>query len=62
MRPGGLIVLDNVFLGGRVLDPAFQEPHHVAMRELNNFVRSDPRVEAVMIPVRDGMTIARRLG
>jgi caffeoyl-CoA O-methyltransferase len=61
MRPGGLIVLDNVFLGGRVLDPAFQEPHHRAMRELNNFVRSDPRVEAVMIPVRDGMTIARRL-
>jgi caffeoyl-CoA O-methyltransferase len=62
LRPGGLIVLDNVFLGGRVLDPAFQEPHHLAMRQLNDFVRGDPRVEAVMIPVRDGMTIARRRG
>ncbi|WP_052390325.1 class I SAM-dependent methyltransferase [Streptomyces sp. NRRL B-24484] len=60
LRPGGLIVLDNVFLGGRVLDPAFTEPAHRAMRDLNALVASDPRVDAVMLPVRDGVTLARK--
>ncbi len=60
LRPGGLIVLDNVFLGGRVLDPAFDGADHRAVRELNAFVAADPRVEAVMLPLRDGVTVARR--
>lgn len=60
LRPGGLIVLDNVFLGGRVLDPAFDGPDHRAIRELNAFVAADPRVEAVVLPLRDGVTVARR--
>ncbi|MGF1427631.1 DUF2218 domain-containing protein [Kitasatospora sp. LaBMicrA B282] len=60
LRPGGLVVLDNVFLGGRVLDPAYQEADHVAMRELNDFIAGDERVESVMLPVRDGVTLARR--
>ncbi|WP_248963558.1 DUF2218 domain-containing protein [Sphaerisporangium perillae] len=60
LRPGGLVVLDNVFLGGRVLDPAYQEEHHVAMRRLNDAIVADDRVESVMLPVRDGVTIARR--
>lgn len=60
LRPGGLIVLDNVFLGGRVLDPAFDGPDHRAIRELNAFVAADPRVEAVMLPLRDGVTVARK--
>jgi predicted O-methyltransferase YrrM len=60
LRPGGLVVLDNVFLGGRVLDPAYQEEHHLAMRQLNDLIAADERVDAVMLPVRDGVTIARR--
>ncbi|MFC6085775.1 DUF2218 domain-containing protein [Sphaerisporangium aureirubrum] len=60
LRPGGLAVLDNVFLGGRVLDPAFQEEHHVAMRDLNDLIVTDDRVESVMLPVRDGVTIVRK--
>ncbi|MEU2156483.1 DUF2218 domain-containing protein [Streptomyces sp. NPDC019396] len=60
LRPGGLVVLDNVFLGGRVLDPAYQEERHVAMRRLNDLIAADERVDAVMLPVRDGVTIARR--
>ncbi|WP_308406076.1 DUF2218 domain-containing protein [Streptomyces naphthomycinicus] len=60
LRPGGLVVLDNVFLGGRVLDPAYQEGRHLAMRRLNDLIASDERVDAVMLPVRDGVTIARR--
>ncbi|MFG3021958.1 DUF2218 domain-containing protein [Streptomyces sp. NPDC048254] len=58
--PGGLVVLDNVFLGGRVLDPAYQEEHHLAMRRLNDLIAVDERVDSVMLPVRDGVTIARR--
>ncbi|MEV8535169.1 DUF2218 domain-containing protein [Streptomyces sp. NPDC051211] len=60
LRPGGLVVLDNVFLGGRVLDPAYQEEHHLAMRRLNELIKTDERVDSVMLPVRDGVTIARR--
>ncbi|MFI9274422.1 O-methyltransferase [Kitasatospora sp. NPDC052896] len=60
LRPGGLVVLDNVFLGGRVLDPAYQEEHHLAMRRLNDFIAADDRVDAVMLPVRDGVTLARK--
>ncbi|MER6047202.1 hypothetical protein ABT168_06980 [Streptomyces sp. NPDC001793] len=60
LRPGGLAVLDNVFLGGRVFGPAYQEERHVAMRGLNDFIAGDERVESVMLPVRDGVTIARR--
>ncbi|MET8139084.1 DUF2218 domain-containing protein [Sphaerisporangium sp. NPDC005288] len=61
LRPGGLVVLDNVFLGGRVVDPAYEEEHHVAVRALNDAIVADDRVESVMLSVRDGVTIARRL-
>ncbi|MEU7895109.1 DUF2218 domain-containing protein [Nonomuraea sp. NPDC049152] len=57
---GGLIVLDNVFQGGRVFDPAFQGDNHVAMRRLNEMVVADDRVESVMLPVRDGVTLVRK--
>lgn len=60
LRPGGLIALDNVLLGGRVLDPAYQEEHHQAMRRLNDRIAADERVDAVMLTVRDGLTLARR--
>ncbi|MEU8975143.1 DUF2218 domain-containing protein [Streptomyces monashensis] len=60
LRPGGLVVLDNVFLGGRVLDPAYQEARHLAMRGLNDMITRDERVHSVMLPVRDGVTIAQR--
>lgn len=60
LRPGGLIALDNVLLGGRVLDPAYQEEHHQAMRRLNDLIAADERVEAIMLGVRDGLTLARK--
>ncbi|MEV6763488.1 DUF2218 domain-containing protein [Streptomyces sp. NPDC051105] len=60
LRPGGLVVLDNVFLGGRVLDPAYQREDHLAVRRLNDLIAIDERVDSVMLPVRDGVTIARR--
>lgn len=58
--PGGLLVLDNVFLGGRVLDPAFQGDDHRAMRRVNEALAHDERLDVVMLPVRDGVTLARK--
>ncbi|WP_250035406.1 O-methyltransferase [Paractinoplanes maris] len=60
LRPGGLMVLDNVLRGGRVLDPE-HEPD-VVVRDLNNRIVSDDRVESVMLPVRDGVTLVRKRG
>jgi len=62
LTPGGLVVVDNVFQGGRVFDPAFQGDAQVAVRRLNETIARDSRVESVMLPVRDGITIARRIG
>ncbi len=47
MRPGGLIVADNVLRHGRVLDAQTDDPSVTGMREFNDRVASDPRVEAV---------------
>ncbi len=60
LRPGGLVVLDNVLLGGRVLDETAQGERVTAMRAVNDRVAADDRVDAVMLPVRDGVTVARR--
>ena len=56
MRKGGLIVADNVLWSGRVLDP--QEPDDRALAAFNEHVSVDGRVEQVMLPVRDGITVA----
>ncbi|MGK5685324.1 O-methyltransferase [Actinoplanes sp. URMC 104] len=58
MRPGALIVLDNVLRGGRVLAPANEGD--VVVRDLNDRIVADERVESVMLPVRDGVTLVRR--
>jgi caffeoyl-CoA O-methyltransferase len=60
LRPGGLVVLDNVLLGGRVLDAAEQGERVTAMRAVNDRVAADDRVDVVMLPLRDGVTVARR--
>jgi caffeoyl-CoA O-methyltransferase len=60
LRPGGLVVLDNVLLGGRVFDQTAEGERVTAMRSVNNRVAADDRVDSVMLPVRDGVTVARR--
>ena len=60
LRPGGVVVLDNVLQGGWVLDPATKNASVQAVRQTNDKVASDDRVEAVMLPLRDGVTIARK--
>lgn len=60
LRPGGLMVLDNTLFFGRVVDPAAQDPDTVAIRELNAALHADPRVEASLLPVADGVTLVRK--
>ncbi|WP_436530162.1 O-methyltransferase [Actinoplanes sp. HUAS TT8] len=58
LRPGGLLALDNVLRRGRVLTPT--EPADRAIAELNDRIVRDARVESVMLPVRDGVTLVRK--
>lgn len=60
VRPGGLIVVDNTLFFGRVIDPTADDPDTVAIRELNRRVRADDRVEVCVLPMADGLTLARR--
>ena len=60
LRPGGLVVFDNVLWGGSVADPANREESTEAIRALNDHVARDARVDAVMLPVADGITLARK--
>jgi predicted O-methyltransferase YrrM len=60
LRPGGVVLVDNVLWSGRVADLADTEPSTVALRELNDLVAADPRVDLVMIPIGDGLTVARK--
>ncbi|SDL26384.1 O-methyltransferase [Streptomyces indicus] len=60
MRPGGLLVVDNVFMRGGVIDVRATGAA-AAIREFNEHVRGDDRVESVMLPVADGVTLARKV-
>ena len=60
LRPGGLIVLDNVLLGGRVRRPGEDDDAARALHRLNAAVAGDERVDSVMLAVADGITIARK--
>jgi caffeoyl-CoA O-methyltransferase len=60
MRPGGLLLADNVLQGGRVLDQTDTSPSVVAIRAFNERLVADDRVEVSMLPLGDGLTIARK--
>lgn len=58
LRCGGLVILDNVLWKGRVADEREQDPDTVALRAINTLIYQDQRVDASIIPIGDGMTIA----
>lgn len=58
IRPGGLVVIDNVLWAGSVLDPKTRGARAVAA--FNDHIRADPRVEIVLLTIRDGITLARK--
>jgi caffeoyl-CoA O-methyltransferase len=61
LRPGGLLMLDNVFLSGEVIDPDADRDSVQAMRELNDRVVADERVLSTMLGISDGVTLALKL-
>lgn len=58
MRPGGLIIADNTLWDGHIIDPAYDRDHQtVGIRRFNDHVAADNRVETVILPLRDGLTM-----
>ena len=59
MRPGGLIVFDNMLWSGAVADPEVIDPDTLALRELNEKIHADERVDMALATVGDGVMLAR---
>jgi len=62
LRPGGVLAFDNVLWAGRVADPGAGDDDTQALRALNVQLHADPRVDISMVPIGDGLTLARKLG
>lgn len=60
LRPNGLLLVDNVLWFGNVANPEAKDASTIAIRAFNAAVAKDPRVECVMLPVSDGLTILRK--
>jgi caffeoyl-CoA O-methyltransferase len=60
LRPGGVVGFDNVLWNGAVADPTNTTADTQALRALNDFLVTDQRVDIVMLPVADGLTLARK--
>jgi predicted O-methyltransferase YrrM len=59
--PGALVVADNLLLGGRIFCEEDQNPSAVSIRKVNRFLAEEPRLESLIIPIGDGLGIARVL-
>lgn len=60
LRPGGLIMFDNTLWGGSVANPAKNDTDTCALRELNALLHKDKRIDISMLPIGDGLTLARK--
>ncbi|PNQ75314.1 methyltransferase [Hanstruepera neustonica] len=63
LNPGGIILSDNVLWSGKILDTEFkkEDTSTPALIEYNKVLKDDPRIETVILPIRDGLTISRKL-
>jgi len=62
LRPGGLIAVDNVLWSGRVVDPAPDDADSQALAVFNRRLHQDDRIDLSMLPLGDGLTLARKRG
>jgi len=60
LRSGGVMMIDNVLWGGDVADPSKTDDDTSALRALNAKIRGDKRVDFVMVPIGDGLTLVRK--
>jgi caffeoyl-CoA O-methyltransferase len=61
LHVNGLVVVDNVLWSGEILNAEMKDENSLALRAFNDHVASDRRVQSVMLPVADGLTLARKL-
>jgi len=61
MRVGGVIAVDNIFMDGNAADPETTSENAQAMRTFNALIKEDMRVEISLIPIGDGLTLARKI-
>jgi predicted O-methyltransferase YrrM len=60
LRPGGIVALDNILWSGEITQPAGDDPNLAALQQVAEDVKSDPRVEALLLPIADGLLLARK--
>ncbi len=60
LRPGGLVSVDNVLWSGSVVDATRQDEATRAIRAFNEKIHADPRVSLSLVPIGDGLTLARK--
>lgn len=61
LRKGGVILADNTLWNGKVIDESFQNDDQTrGVLEFNNHIKEDTRIEKVILPIRDGLTIIRK--
>jgi caffeoyl-CoA O-methyltransferase len=60
LRPGGLIAIDNVLWAGRIVDMKKTDPDTLALRDLNAALTADERIDLALVPIGDGLTLARK--
>ena len=61
LNPGGFILADNTLWDGHVTDPAYDRDHQTqGIRRFNDYIAQDTRVEQVILPLRDGLTLIRK--
>ena len=60
MNPGGIILADNILWSGKVIDPAATDRETEMLRRYNEVIHADERVENILLPIRDGIMVARK--
>jgi len=58
LRPGGVVAIDNTLWDGKVWDDSKTDADTIAIRELNDFIHTDERVDQLLVPIADGLTLA----
>ena len=62
VKPGGYIIADNVLWSGKVIDDQCDDEDTIALRNFNDALMSDSRLDVILLPVRDGLMVARKKG
>jgi len=60
LRAGGIIAIDNMFYGGQVADSSIDDANRIATRELASFLLADSRIDYSLVPIGDGLALARK--